>query len=205
MVEAKIASEWVKWMWIKAALFLCVALWFVYDGLIGWPKKNEIVKSYLQFEEEGRSRDWRKHAKDQGWSIKAPGETYSEEDIYTEGDIRGQFIWAAVCAAVGAVFLFKLQKERRSVLRADDEAFYLEDGTRLEYEKITSLDIKKWSSKGLAYVRYEVDGNKKKLTVDDLKFEGAGKVLKKVKDNVKVVEQIAHQTPDPQPNNAENT
>jgi hypothetical protein len=59
------------------------------------------------------------------------------------------------------------------VLKLDDEAVTTPSGTRVPFDAITGLGLKKWEPKGLATVRYELSGRKGQFVVDDYKFETA--------------------------------
>ncbi|MEQ1850660.1 MAG: hypothetical protein ABMA01_03610 [Chthoniobacteraceae bacterium] len=63
---------------------------------------------------------------------------------------------------------------RRSVLRSDDEAVVTPSGTRVPYASITSVDQRKWKSKGLATVYYTMEGAKRRFVLDDAKYEPEG-------------------------------
>jgi hypothetical protein len=61
--------------------------------------------------------------------------------------------------------------QKRVVVRTDAEAVYSPAGTRVPFASITGLGLKKWESKGLARVRYEIEGRKGEFVLDDYKFD----------------------------------
>jgi hypothetical protein len=64
---------------------------------------------------------------------------------------------------------------------ADHEAFYTTKGRRVPFEAIYRLDKRKWDNKGLAYLYYEDEKDRRqKAVIDDLKFQGADRVLNRI-------------------------
>jgi len=65
----------------------------------------------------------------------------------------------------------KLLFNRGRWIEADDEGMCSSENRELKYDQITALNKKKWNSKGIAKVLYEVDGRKKKIVLDDCNYE----------------------------------
>ena len=60
-------------------------------------------------------------------------------------------------------------------------------GTRVPFRAITGLGKKRWDSKGIAVVRYELQGRKGEFIVDDYKFEAepARKILDEIESELR--------------------
>ena len=82
-----------------------------------------------------------------------------------------QFLFGSLCGLGGAIALFYWLAQKNRVVKTDAEAVYSPAGTRVPFDAITGLGVKKWDSKGLATVRYEIDGRKGEFLLDDYKFE----------------------------------
>ncbi|MCW0216784.1 MAG: hypothetical protein OJI67_00550, partial [Prosthecobacter sp.] len=53
------------------------------------------------------------------------------------------------------------------------------EGLTIHFSQVFRVDKRKWDNKGLAYVWYRetAEAPEKKALIDDLKFDGAGKIL----------------------------
>jgi hypothetical protein len=188
--EAKILPSWVRGKILRGLLFIAFASLFVYDGAFAWPKRNATVQEYLKFvEKEGKSKyDWPAHAEKLGlrdytlgqvfMAKSRPKESYDHESEKNQRQLNEQFIWAIGLSLVGIGFWVWILLNRGKVLAYDETALIGPDGKRVPLASIKEIATEKWEKKGLAYVRYEEEpGVLKKLTLDDLKFDGAEKVL----------------------------
>jgi hypothetical protein len=154
--------------------------WFTFDGAIGWPRNNERFTRYTEFEKEGNLDGWKAFAKERGWDAKKP------EKFHSQLDIRAQFLYGGLCAVVGLITLGYWAQQVRRTLKLDDEAVTSPAGTRVPFESITGLGLKRWDSKGLATVRYELSGRKGEFVVDDYKFDtdATRKILEEIKNRL---------------------
>ena len=78
---------------------------------------------------------------------------------------------SGLTAVLGALSLAYWFVQKGRVLRSDAEAVYAPNGTRIPFTAITGLGKKKWDDKGLATVRYEIDGRKGEFVLDDYKYD----------------------------------
>ena len=71
-------------------------------------------------------------------------------------------------------------------------------GQELEFSEITSLDKKKWKAKGIAKVKYQREGRKRRLVLDDWKYstEPTVEILRDVEANIGL-ERIHRGAPEP--------
>lgn len=149
---------------------LGLGLWFFYDGRIGFPHKNERFLARQQFKAEQVS-EWEAYAKSRGWPKRVPDRLYKQADIVVQYVLGG-----LSCLGSGAA-LWLLLKSRKSNIYSDAEAYYDENGRKVPFAAIVSIDKNKWDSKGIAILSYS-DGKKtRKSVIDDYKYEGAEKIL----------------------------
>jgi hypothetical protein len=176
-LEARVTPIWKRQKLFVALLMLAFGAWFTFDGVIGWPRNNERFAKYQEFAEADNLDGWNAFAKSRGWDPKKP------EKLHTPSEIRGQFLYGGLCGVVGLIALGYWLQQCRRTLKLDDDAVTSPGGTRVPFESITGLGLKKWESKGLATVRYEVGGRKGEFVVDDYKFETetAKKILEEIK------------------------
>ena len=183
-VTARLSKEWKRRMIIIAVVVWGTSAYFLYDGAIGWPKKQKIYEAYAALMEtliaEGEARDerdpeallaWRELAKENNWAQDIPKE-------YPPEKIEGQFHWAAATAVGGVGFLIWFFWHFPKTIRADGEKIYGVRGQVLPFDQITEVDRKRWKREGIAYARFEKDGKPAKLMLDDYKYAGAEDIIK---------------------------
>lgn len=163
--EARISSIWKKQKLFIAIAMLALGGWFFVDGLRNWPRSNERWLAHDQHKKEDRLNEWPTFAKGRGWIPEPPEKFYAPEDI------RGQYTYGTLAMLAGAIIFAYWATQVRRTLRTDEEAVYPTPGRRVPFHAITGVDKKKWDSKGIAKVSYELDGKEGRFTVDDYKFE----------------------------------
>lgn len=196
-------------------MFVGFGLYFLYDGFIGYPKKNKIYDAHQRFEEIQEERktflesgktsadwkviaqekgypdqeEWIDYAAENGWPEKPPEKRYSTTD---------QFVCGALCIAVGLAILGTMMINRSKILRADAESFTTPNGQRVRFASARKVDKRKWDNKGLCYVHYEEDGKTKRAVIDDLKFAGADKILDRLMANFEgqLIERVVNEPND---------
>jgi hypothetical protein len=164
-LEARVTPIWKKQKFFLAIFLIAFGAYFYWDGAIGWPRNNERYLKHKQFQEAGNLDGWHSLAKERGWKTQPPEKLYSDEQI------TGQFIYGTMCVVAGLITLGYWLQQIRRVLKLDDESVTTPSGTRVPFDAITGLGLKKWESKGLATVRYELSGRKGQFVVDDYKFD----------------------------------
>ena len=162
-VEARITSVWKKQKLLLAILLIGFGAWFAFDGAIGWPKSNERWREHERLKgEEGK---WEEFAKEKGWSTEPPHRLYESKDIL------GQYVIGGLCATLGLATLIYWLSQVSRTLRMDDEAVFTASGVRVPFPSIVGVGKKLWDAKGIAKVRYTLDGKQGEFIVDDYKFD----------------------------------
>lgn len=210
-ITCSITPWYTKRMSLMSLMFVGFGLYFLYDGFIGYPKKNAIFDEHERFVaiqdekqtflEGGKTSsdwatvaaekgyptqdEWIDYAAEKGWPEEPPEKRYSTSD---------QFFFGALCIAVGLSILGTMMLNRGKVLRADGISFTSPKGERVLFSSAYRIDKRKWDNKGLAYVHYRDDKAKeRRAVIDDLKFGGADKILERLMTNFEgeLVERIA--------------
>ena len=166
--RANIAANY-RWRMLFVAVFcLLFARWFIYDGAIGYPAQAVRAEKFQEFKSSGRAgweNEWANHAMEQGWPIKNPGKPKGKNDFIA------QFMMAGVVAVVSIPFLFIFVSTRGRWIEMDDDGFSTSWGQRCEFDDMYEFDKRKWYNKGIAVIRYESEGKKKRLVLDDCKYD----------------------------------
>lgn len=142
--------------------------WFFYDAAIGYPAQAVRANKHLEFKNSGKDdwrQQWAEYATEQGWSADDPGAPK------TEGDIFSQYMFGAIFAPIGPIFLFFFIRAKLRWIELTETGIRTSWGQELKFEEILCVDKKLWKKKGIARVIYEQDGRKQRLTLDDWKYE----------------------------------
>jgi hypothetical protein len=177
--EARISSIWKKQKLFLAVLLIAFGGWFFFDGVIGYPRANERYKEWKRFHDAKQENEWSAHAKEKGWKPNEWPEFLASHNLtanppevaYGPDKIAGQYGFGSATMVAGIIVLAYWLTQVRRVLRSDDAAVHTPAGTRVPFDAITGVGKKKWDSKGIATVRYEIEGRKGEFIVDDYKFE----------------------------------
>ena len=164
LTEASITSIWKKQKLFVGIFLVGIGGWFYYDGIFPWPKSNLHFDAHTAYLKDGGT-DWPKYAAEKGFPAELPHKRYESMDI------AGQFAFGSLAALAGLSVLIYLATQFRRTVKADPEAVYSPAGVRIPYSDITGVGKKKWADKGLATIRYEIDGKKGEFILDDYKFE----------------------------------
>jgi len=179
--EARISSIWRKQKLFVALFLMAIGAWFFLDGLWVWPRSNERFTEHKRFEDEGNLIKWPEYAASRGWVAEPPHKFYKREDLI------GQYAFGGLGVLLGlVVFVYWLGQKNR-ILRNDEEAVHTPAGVRVPYGAITGIGKKRWESKGIAVVRYEIEGRKGQFIVDDYKYETepTRKILEEIEEKVR--------------------
>ena len=193
-VKANIDTKFLLRLGLMALALFGIGLWFLYDGAITYPRQRERALTYERFKEEDRLTEWEEIARQRGWPTENPGEAKTDIDIHMQLVIAG-------LAAVPAVwFLVLFLRARGRWIELNETGLRTSWGRELEFGQIVSLDKKKWRSKGIAKINYRQKGRKRRLVLDDWKYDADATkaILLEVESRVDV-DQIVGGAPEPLP------
>lgn len=201
-VVCKVTRWYFRRMGILGGMLFLMGVYFIYDGAIGYPKKNVRAEKQLWFENEllpsydeakatGRLAQWMEESAAKGWPTGENGEppkwaAYAAErgwpeknEKYTDKEITEQFWWGGGTILGALVVGVLVLLNRNKVLRGGADHFITPEGTTVRFADAFKVDTRKWDQKGLAYVWFrDGDGGKdQKAVIDDLKFGGADMIL----------------------------
>ncbi|MCE9612130.1 MAG: hypothetical protein K8R23_18180 [Chthoniobacter sp.] len=198
--EAHVTKTWKNQKLLVALVLLIFSLPFFYDGAVGYEKKNDRYREWKAFREEKdgkKEADWAAYAKAKGWDPEEWPKHVREHKLqnnlpeipFPRGKIIEQYVCAGLAILFGSITLAYWAGQKGRVVKTDADAVYSPAGTRVPFSTITGVGKKKWEAKGLATVRYEIEGRKGEFELDDYKFDRDA--------TVKILEEIeAHLIPD---------
>ena len=182
-INATLTKEWKRRWLILTGFMFAGALWFYYDGFIGYPKMAERYQEYEQLTEKlissGKAVDkrdqivvetWRDYATEQGWKRDVPKKK-GEKDFSTQKKF-GSFL-----VVVGLILLGWYRKSTQQSVLFDGTTITGTDGNQVKAADVSSIDKRKWENKGIVYAHYEKDGNSLKMTLYAYKFDGVEKIV----------------------------
>jgi hypothetical protein len=109
---------------------------------------------------------WREYTKTRGINETTPDEPYDARKIKEQWVV----FWVALALACSAAF-FLLRTSLRTIT-ADNAAVTDQRGRRVPYADLTSMDLRKWDTKGLAFLNYTGAAGKGRIRIDGLTYGG---------------------------------
>jgi len=109
---------------------------------------------------------WREYTKERGLNAVPPEEPHDAEKI------KEQWVVFGVCSTLAAVAAFFLLRTVRRSISADGEAVTTQQGKRVPYIDLKTLDLRKWETKGLAFIDYDGPSGKGRIRIDGLTYGG---------------------------------
>lgn len=108
---------------------------------------------------------WREYSKERALNA-------SVEEPYDSQKIREQWIVFVICLVLALVAAFFLLRTVNRSISADDEAVTDQRGNRIPFADLKILDLRKWETKGLAFIDYDGASGKGRIRVDGLTYGG---------------------------------
>ena len=160
---------------LMVAMLLGFSAYFFYDWKIGYPKQQQEYNAYWPVYQElsVKNKDdkgWLAKAKDNGWP-----ESPKEKDWNYK--LKEQFIWGVGTGLAGLGMLIAFMRNKDRVLRANATTLTTPGGVTIPFASVSRIDKRKWDNKALAYLWWQDGEVTKKAVIDDLVFDGAGRVL----------------------------
>ena len=190
-----------------AVVCLGFMFWCLYDGLIGYPKLMGPALAFQAIQERepkpsdsDAKREFLELAKENDWEMTAKKFEKISSISHLEADIFQQFAMAVVSMSIGLPFLFLLVRSRGSWMEASETGIHTSWGQAMQFDQITLLNKRKWKDKGIAKVQYESEGSKRKLILDDCKFDRdpTEEMLRLIESHISL-DQFVNGEPEPPP------
>lgn len=201
-ILCRVTPWYFRRMLMMTGMVAAFGLYFFYDGKFGYPKANQMADKKVWFEEvvlksfdeakaTGKADVWVEHARQQGWPTGRDGEpprwvSYAAEHgwpekphRYTQKTIDEQFWWGGGTSLVALILGLVILRNKNKVLTGHADHLISPEGAKVFYADVFRVDRRLWDNKGLAYVWHRPGGADQpaKVVIDDLKYEGAVRVL----------------------------
>lgn len=109
---------------------------------------------------------WKDFSGEKGW----PQQIDPVEEFMPAYKIGQQLIASIVCFVLTAIALFFLVRTKSRVMKVDDQGYYPPGGDLIPFANITTLDKRKWETKGMATLTYTEGGDEKKTKIDGMVY-----------------------------------
>lgn len=128
-----------------------------------WP---EVLHDFDRMKPLDWKKLWLEYSKTRGF------DSDPAEQHYDARKIGEQWVVFWPCLALSAGALFILLRTLRRSISADAEAVTTQQGKRIPYPDLKKLDLRKWETKGLAFIDYEGASGKGRIRIDGLTYGG---------------------------------
>lgn len=205
VIICRVTPWFYRRMGILAAMLLFMGGYFLYDGKIGYRKDNAIAEEKAKFDGEflksfddaknsGRLDEWIAKARADGkpsgengeppkWASYAAQRGWPEHPKkHSEAEIFQQFEWGGAMLLLALVVLVHVLMTRGKKLIGHEQHMIMPNGAEVRFAEVYKVDKRKWDNKGLAYVYHRTGGASRRAVVDDLKYDGAGRVMDRLLD-----------------------
>jgi len=165
-IKAKMAGHYRLKLGIFVVALAGMAGWFLYDGMVKYPKQKAVYEDFLQWRAEGKEEKWHAHAKE------AFGYTKKDEPHKrTHQDIVVQKLFAGLLGVGALVFGVGYVRSYGKWVSVDDEGIATHTTEKVPFGAITRIDRAKWKSKGIAFLHFEDGPRSGRILLDDWKYD----------------------------------
>jgi len=191
-LTAIISKEWKQRMLLLILMCAGMGGWFLYDGLISYPKNNVRAEAYFALRDDLGEKSpklesaWLALARERGWRESPPKKIHSADSLRTQ-------LWLGLAALfVAAIIGAHYFRSLSLTTRLEDGSIILPNGKKIPIDKIRGVSKKRWKNKGIADLVYEPQpGQSARFILDDYKFIGAAEILAEVEKVLAEVEILA--------------
>jgi hypothetical protein len=128
-----------------------------------WP---EILHDFERMKPLQWKKMWLEYSKTRGFDADPPEEPFDSRKI------SEQWVVFCFCLALSCGALFILLRTLGRSISADGEAITTQQGKRVSYADLKKLDLRKWETKGLAFIDYDGPSGKGRIRIDGLTYGG---------------------------------
>jgi hypothetical protein len=170
---------------LMIAMLLGMGGWFLYDWAFKYPadkaRYDEYYPVYTKMMADKKETEWFELARAKKWPEKVDTKDW-------DWKIKEQLVYGIVTCAIGLGVAGVYLKNKNHELRSDATSVTPAGGPAIPFSSIFRIDMRKWKSKGLAYLSYRNDaGAEKTSVIDCLIFDeqNAEAVMARVMENFK--------------------
>ena len=128
-----------------------------------WP---DLLHDYQRMMPQQVMPLWREFTKQNGMNAIPPDAPHDARQI------QEQWIVCWGCLALASTAAFFLLRTLGRSIAADDQGVLTPRGRRVPYAELKTLDLRKWETKGLAFLDYNGPSGKGRIRIDGLTYGG---------------------------------
>lgn len=128
-----------------------------------WPA---ILHDYERMKPLQWNKLWLEYSKERGFPASP------SEEPYDARKIREQWVVFGICLILALAAAFFLMRTLGRKISADAQGITTQNGKRVAYADLKTLDLRKWETKGLAFIDYDGASGKGRIRVDGLTYGG---------------------------------
>jgi len=128
-----------------------------------WPA---ILHDYEKMKPLQWNKLWLEYSKERGFPSSPAEEPYDARKISEQWVV----FWICLILASGAAFFLVRTMGRK--ITADAQGITSQNGKRVAYTDLKTLDLRKWETKGLAFIDYDGASGKGRIRIDGLTYGG---------------------------------
>lgn len=148
-----------------ALLCLGYGAYSLYDGVYRYPWLRQVSIEYEQYQKEGRIARWPVRAKSLGWPEDIePGKPKEMWNIWFNNAV------AVVLLPLGLFFTWWYLTAPGKWIQMNEQGLTTSWGQKTDFSSISSINMLRWKTKGIARVSYQEGGATKRLVLDDWKY-----------------------------------
>jgi hypothetical protein len=206
VIVCRVTRWYIKRRTWLALMLLGMGLYFLYDGLAGYPRSNEmaaqkqwfdnvVLKSFDEARARGNVDEWVVRAREKGWPTGTDGQPprwapwAAERGLpenpkhYTPSEIEQQYWFGGGCVLAAVIVVIGMLRARGKTLKAGSDHWVTTKGETVRFADVYRLDMRKWPDKGFAYAWYRENGSgaEKRTILDDLMYSNVQRLVDRLK------------------------
>ncbi len=159
------AGKSYRWRrYVMVVLFIVGGVWFLYDGYKGWPDYNQKLATVEKQRDDAELKDPELYEQ-LSQQISRMHARYSDASLFLQKLLGFSLI------PLGFIFLFWMLHVSRGEIRLKDDVITAPGHPPVRFTDIRELDKRQWDRKGIAYIKYEVEGKAGTLALDDFVYD----------------------------------
>lgn len=181
-IETTVNKEWSIRLLIISVAFGAWGCWSVYDGFVGYPNQRELYRM-THGDTDGTTTgvlldraEWEPAVVEAGYDPDAVERKINKLKPRTQWDLNAQYIMAGICFPIAIAAFFWMLHHARRKPRVDEQGLSFA-GHKVPFGSIEQIDKDLWESKGIASIRYKVNGKAGVFKMDDWKYKGAKEAI----------------------------
>lgn len=147
-----------------------------------WP---EVLTDYERVKPLQHNLLWQNYSGEKQLNEDAPEKPFDADTI------DQQILVFYICLSLSLITLFFLIRTSRRSITASEQLLDTAQGKKIPYSEMKTLDLRKWDTKGIAFIEYHTAEGTKRARIDGLTYGGfkkdrnepAEQLMRKIREN----------------------